>query len=94
MERHPPPRYEDMRAVFAHVYEACKRNQIPIGVAPNIEVSLVCQPDDTRYLARPGLSTWAYDRWLELARWAARPIFESKLRPRNLSTRSATAQPC
>lgn len=94
MERHPSPRYEDMRTVFAHVYEACKRSRIPIGVAPNIEVSLICQPDDTRYLARPGLSTWAYERWLELVRWAARPIFESKLRRRASSGRPSVPQPC
>jgi hypothetical protein len=71
-----------MRIVFQHVYEACKRNRIPIGAAPNIEVSLVCQPDDTRYLARPGLSTWLYERWLGLARGAAKPVFARKLRPR------------
>jgi hypothetical protein len=94
MERHPPPHYEDMRPVFAYVYEACKRNRIPIGVAPNIEVSLICQPDDTRYLARPGLSTWSYERWLKLARWAARPIFENKLRLRASSGRSSVPQQC
>jgi len=82
MERHPVPRYEDMRIVFEHVYEACKRNRIPIGAAPNIEVSLVCQPDDTRYLARPGLSSWLYERWLAVMRQAARPVFRRKLRPR------------
>lgn len=94
MERHPSPRYEEMRPVFAHVYEACKRNRIPIGVAPNIEVSLICQPDDTRYLARPGLSTWGYERWLKFARWAARPIFESRVRPRASARRLSVQQPC
>jgi hypothetical protein len=43
MENVPPPRYEDMRLVFRHVYEACMRNRIPIGAAPNIDVSLVCR---------------------------------------------------
>lgn len=90
MERHPPPSYEDMRVVFAHVYDACKRNWIPIGAAPNIEVSLICQPDDTRYLARPGLSSWAYERWLGLARRAAKPVFERRLRPAG-STRTAVS---
>jgi hypothetical protein len=80
MERHPTPKPEEMRAVFAHVYEACRRNRIPIGAAPNIEVSLVVQPDDTRYLARPGLSTWAYEAWLAAARIGARPLFARKMR--------------
>ncbi len=82
MENFPSPRYDEMRTVFQHVYEACRRNGIPIGVAPNIEVSLICQPDDTRYLARPALSTWLYEARLKLMRRAARPIFRGKLRPR------------
>ena len=51
MEQWPSPRYEDMLVVFRHVYEACRRNNIPIDVTPNIEVSLIVQPGDTRYLA-------------------------------------------
>ena len=95
MERHPSPRYEEMRRVFEHVYEACKRNRIPIGAAPNIEVSLVCQPDDTRYLARPGLSSWLYERWLGLVRRAARPVFAEKLRPRPIAASAMPATgPC
>lgn len=81
MERHPAPQYDEMRAVFAHVYEACRKHRIPVGAAPNIEVSLVVQPDDTRYLARPGLSTWAYESFLAAARVAARPLFARKMRP-------------
>jgi hypothetical protein len=95
MERHPPPSYEDMRIVFEHVYEACKRNRIPIGAAPNIEVSLVCQPDDTRYLARPGLSTWAYEAWLAMVRRGAGPVFARKLKPRAVPFLPLeTANPC
>ena len=85
MERHPAPKYEEMRRVFAHVYEACRRNRIPIGLAPNIEVSLICQPDDTRYLAQPGVGRWLYEAWLRAARLAARPVFARKLRPSRVS---------
>ena len=92
MERHPSPPYSEMRAVFQHVYEACKRNRIPIGAAPNIEVSLVCQPDDTRYLARPGVSSWLYERWLSVMRQAARPVFSRKLGPRPVAA-SASVVP-
>jgi hypothetical protein len=93
MERVPPPRYEDMRTVFAHVYQACKRNWIPIGAAPNIDVSLVCQPDDTRYLARPGLSTWIYERYLALARRAAGPMFARRIAPHTIRTSAEGAPP-
>ena len=51
MEHWPTPSYEDMRRVMLHVYEACRRNWIPIGAAPNIEVSLVVNPDETALLA-------------------------------------------
>ena len=88
MEGHPAPRYDDMRVVFDHVYEACRRNGIPIGAAPNIEVSLIVQPDDTRYLAKRSLATWLYEARLALVRRAARPIFAKKMRaePRRLSS--------
>lgn len=80
MERHEAPRYDEMRAVFEHVYEACRKNRIPIGAAPNIEVSLVVQPDDTRYLARPGVSTLAYETFLAAARAGTMPLFARKMR--------------
>ena len=51
MEDWPPPSYEDMRIVMRHVYEACRRHWLPIGAAPNIEVSLVVNPDDAALLA-------------------------------------------
>jgi hypothetical protein len=50
MEHWPSPRYEDMRRVMEHMYRACVRAGIPMGVAPNIEVSLIVNPDDAQYL--------------------------------------------
>jgi hypothetical protein len=32
------------------MYLSCRRAGIPIGIAPNIEVSLIVNPDDARYL--------------------------------------------
>jgi hypothetical protein len=82
-----------MRPVFEHVYQACKRNGIPIGVAPNIEVSLICQPDDTRYLAPPGPTTWIYETQLKLMRKVARPLFRRKLAPRRARAGVAALEP-
>ena len=84
MENWPSPGYEDMRVVFARVYEACRRHGIPIGLTPNIEVSLIVQPDDARYLAEPGLKTWLYDLQLAAMRVVARPIFQAKRRRRKI----------
>jgi uncharacterized radical SAM superfamily protein len=77
-----PPKYEDMRRVMAHVYEACRRNWIPIGAAPNIEVSLVVNPDDAALLASHGAGFWAYEAYRRTARLLAAPLFAWRRRPR------------
>lgn len=91
MERHPVPRYDEMRQVFAHVYEACRKNGIPIGAAPNIEVSLIVQPDDARDLAVSGLATALYDARLAVVRTLARPLFAWKARRRKMPQRALDA---
>ena len=45
-----PPRTEDMVPVFRRLYEACMERDLPIGLAPNINVSLVMLPEEGRYL--------------------------------------------
>lgn len=39
---------------MAHMYLACRRHWLPIGAAPNIEGSMVVNPDDAAMLAGPG----------------------------------------
>ena len=51
MEQAPPPRTEDMLPIFRRLYEACMENGLPIGIAPNIHVSLVLLPDECRSLS-------------------------------------------
>ena len=51
MENHPAPKTEEMVPVFAHLYEACMKHQLPIGLAPNIHVSLVMLPEECRSLS-------------------------------------------
>ena len=74
----PPPDYDDMRAVMAAMYDACRRHRIPIGVAPNIEVSLVVTPDDAAFLARRTADFYAYEAWRRMLRMVARPIFDRR----------------
>jgi hypothetical protein len=78
----PPPDYEDMRRVLLAVYDACRRHRVPIGLAPNIEVSLVVNPDDAAMLATPGVGVIAYEIWRRALRLAARPVFGRRLRAR------------
>jgi hypothetical protein len=40
-----------MVPVFRRLYEACMEEGLPIGVAPNIHVSLVMLPDECRSLS-------------------------------------------
>jgi len=82
MEQWPSPQYDDMLVVMRHLYEACKRNWIPIGAAPNIEVSLVVNPDDTALIADRTPGFYAYEAWRRSVKALARPVFAWKQRPR------------
>ncbi len=55
MEGSPPPKTEELIPVFRRMYEACMEHRLPIGVAPNVKVSLVLLPEEGRYfLDDPG----------------------------------------
>lgn len=81
MENWASPRYEDMVIVFRHVYEKCMEHGIPIGLAPNIEVSLVVQPTDAQYLVSQSLQKRWYQTKLAAYKTLAQPIFKRELRP-------------
>lgn len=49
MQDASPPKTEDMIPVFRRMYEACMEHGLPIGVAPNVKVSLVLLPEEGRY---------------------------------------------
>jgi hypothetical protein len=82
MQDAPSPKYEDMVAVMRHVFESCMRRGLPIGMAPNIEVSLIVNPDDARYLSPPSLKKSLYEAKLTLAKSVLKPLFKKKMRPR------------
>jgi hypothetical protein len=44
-----PPQSKAMEPVFRRLYEVCLENAIPIGMAPNLKVSLVILPEEGRY---------------------------------------------
>jgi len=46
-----PPKTDDMVPVFARMYDACVEHGLPMGIAPNIEVSIVMNPEQGKYLS-------------------------------------------
>jgi hypothetical protein len=51
LEDREPPTTAEMVPVFGRLYEACMEKGLPVGVAPNIHVSLVLLPDECRWLS-------------------------------------------
>jgi len=92
MESWPPPCYEDMRDVMQYVYDACRRHWLPIGAAPNIEVSLVVTPDDAALLAERDSKFYGYEAYRRFVRIAARPVFKRSMKPHRVGTQ-LVAQP-
>jgi hypothetical protein len=84
MENAPPPDPEAMKEVFAHLYQACRAAQLPVGILP-IDVSLVVQPEECRDLVEPTFDSRLYDWELAALRFLARPYVAWKTRPRRFA---------
>ncbi|MBN1586705.1 MAG: radical SAM protein [Candidatus Omnitrophica bacterium] len=67
-EKVPPPETEDMIPIFSRVYSACMEKGYPIGVAPNIHVSLVMLPEECRWLQDNPNRFWLGELKLKLMR--------------------------
>ena len=66
-----PPRIEEMLPVFQHFYKRCMERGLPIGIAPNVKVSLIMMPEECRGLmANP--SAWPLTR---AKLWLMRSLF-------------------
>jgi hypothetical protein len=76
----PSPQYAEMRLVMQHLYEACRRHWLPIGAAPNIEVSLVVNPDEAVLLAERHTAFYVYEAYRWLVRTAGAPVFRHRMR--------------
>lgn len=77
----PAPKYGEMRRVMAHLYDACRRALMPIGVAPNIEVSLVVNPDDASLLAPRTVGFFTYEAYRRTLRLLAHSTFQRRMKP-------------
>src|SRR5204862_3749224 len=66
-----PPAVEGMLPVFSHFYEKAMQHGLPIGIAPNVKVSLIMMPEQCRELsAKPGAYKLTRTRL-----WAKKKIF-------------------
>jgi hypothetical protein len=66
----PPPDPREVLPVFQHLYRRCMEAGLPIGVAPNVRVSIVLTPEECVGLLPPG----------ERRRWPARRFAWAVLR--------------
>ena len=85
LEDYPSPGYEDMLVVFKYLIESCMKRGLPIGLAPNIEVSLVVQPDDAKYLVNRDFKFNLYNTKLKIMKNLAGLILNKELKPRKIS---------
>jgi hypothetical protein len=74
LENEAPPRTEDMVPVFTRLYEACMEKGLPIGVAPNVHVSLVMLPEECASLSPRRF--WAQRAKLAVLKTAFRGRFQ------------------
>ena len=76
-----PPKWEQMVGVFAHLYETCMEYNLPIGVVPNVHVSLVMLPEECALLSP--LHDSRSHRWknwkLKLKRFAVGAMFNERM---------------
>lgn len=72
----PPPKTEDMIPVFRHMYEACMEKKLPIGVAPNVKVSLVLLPEEGRYFTDNPKKYWFLDTKYKIASKALGTLYD------------------
>jgi hypothetical protein len=85
LEDRAPPSTEAMVPVFAALWDRCMEHRHPIGVAPNIQVSLVLLPEECRWLVQDEAVLRrhrAQERRLAVMRATFRPVFRTKLRLR------------
>ena len=85
LEDWPPPKTEEMIPVFRRLYEACMDKGLPIGCAPNVNVSLVMLPEECA-----GLSKKKYP-WKNLMLEAKKRVFKFGFERRLKAMRSKAA---
>ena len=78
-----PPRTDDLIPVFRRLYEACMERGLPIGVAPDIHVSLVLLPEECRWFSDDPGRHWRHSLKLTAMSWLARWQIGGRIRRRD-----------
>jgi hypothetical protein len=86
LEKFPQPQFVDMVRVFCRVYEACSANHLPIGVTPNLHLSVLPHPEDTLYLAPDSLDSRTYRSWVHTMKQVMHPYFVRRMRKSKVRT--------
>lgn len=56
----PPPETTELVPVFRHLYERCVARGLPIGIAPNVNVSIILKPEECRWFSHnPRRPRWS-----------------------------------
>jgi hypothetical protein len=88
-----PPRTEDLVPVFGRLYDACMERGLPIGLAPNVHVSLVLLPEECRDLSENPGRFFVQERANALKAWAFSRLFGRQVRKaRAAHARSLTSE--
>ena len=90
MEDADPPDTEQMVPIFRRLYESCMEKGLPVGLAPNINVSLVLLPEECRWFSDRPRRYWRAELKRKALSRLFRWRFESKLR-RYAATRTTNA---
>jgi hypothetical protein len=64
----PPPKTDEIVPIFRRLYEATMESGLPVGVAPNVHVSLVMLPEEARWLQHDPNRFWMGELKLKLMR--------------------------
>jgi hypothetical protein len=87
-----PPATEDLVPVFGRLYDACMERRLPIGLAPNVHVSLVLLPEECRWLSSNPNRFLMQERKNAVKAWAFARLFERGVRKARSARGRAPAQ--
>ena len=85
MEHFPAPDLQNMLVIFRQVYESCRTRNLPIGMVPNLHLSMLLHPEDTLYLAPDSADAHTYSRWILTMKQVMRPYFLRRMRRQSTS---------
>ncbi|MDP8254325.1 MAG: radical SAM protein [Candidatus Alcyoniella australis] len=74
LEDHPPPDSEELIPVFKRLYESCMEKKLPLGIAPNINVSIILKPEECRWFSDDPGRFWKQDLKALLMRQALKGL--------------------